>query len=150
MKIIITESQLGRLKILKEQQDDIDKYRAFCQIKAEEVNNIYNKVSYETLANFLNMSVDVEQLIKHLEMIETAVEKAERNMLQLWERGIVGDGDDSYDMIINEIAHMVTDKTTSLTLILGHIEEIQIYQKKHNLTRYFDDNKPLDIEGLTH
>ena len=55
------------------------------------------------------------------------------------------DDDGEIESAIYDMADMVTDKATNLTLILDKLEDIQQYQQEYNLTAQFNNVKPLEI-----
>jgi DNA polymerase II small subunit/DNA polymerase delta subunit B len=143
MKIRITESQFKKIKLIKESEDQLAKFKEFCTSKAHEIDDIYSKILFETVDDILKFTLNFKEINKRVYKIENEVYQAEKNMLAMYNKGMI-QGDDT-EMIIGDIAEFVNDKTTSLTLILNKLEELQDYEEEHRLTTQFKNVRPHEI-----
>ena len=147
MKIKITENQFSKIRILAEQDEYMNKYREFCAEKIQEVNKIYSKVINSSIADFLEMNLNAKDLNNLIDKIENAVNAMESNMLRLWDNQSIN-GNENLDIEIENIASSVSDKISSLILILNPLEKLQDYEVEHNLTQKFDDVKPIEVQSF--
>ena len=147
MRIRVTESQYSKIRLVTEQQEYVNKYKAFCAEREKEVTILYNKIVSETVGGILDLSIDIESLISKIEKIEREVDTQNSNMYNLWDQGLI-DGDDNYDLVLNEISSPVSSKIDALSILLYALDKVQQYEKEGNrITKKFPD-KPLDITGL--
>jgi hypothetical protein len=144
MKIKITESQYNKIKLIKESEDQLAKFRQFCTSKSVELDNIYSKITFESVGEILAMNMDIKNINRTVSKIEDIVYKAEKQLLSLYDNGAL-QGEEDMDMILGDIADIVNDKARSLTLILDKLEALQDYQEEYNLTSQFSNVKPMDI-----
>ena len=144
MKIKITESQYSKIRIVKEQEEYIERYKSFCAEKANEADNIYSKIINESVGDILGMSINAEQLNSMVDKIENSVLSAEKNMESLYSQGLITGPD--LELSIADIASSVTDKLTSIALLLNCLEKIQGYEQEHHLSHSFKNIKPLEIQ----
>jgi hypothetical protein len=70
MKIIITESQLKMLMLIKESEDKTNTYIAKLNDIAKILNNIYSKVSFITIAEMLNRETDIKPIYDMVNNLE--------------------------------------------------------------------------------
>jgi len=70
MKIIITESQLKMLMLIKESEDKTNGYIAKLNDIAKILNNIYSKVSFITIAEMLNRETDIKPIYNMVNNLE--------------------------------------------------------------------------------
>jgi len=144
MKIKITESQYNKIKLIKESEDQLAKFRQFCTSKSVELDNIYSKITFESVGEILAMNMDIKNINRTVSKIEDIVYKAEKQLLSLYDNGAL-QGEEDMDMILGDIADIVNDKARSLILILDKLEALQDYQEEYNLTSQFSNVKPMDI-----
>ena len=144
MKIKITESQYNKIKLIKESEDQLAKFRQLCAQKAAELDNIYSKITFESVGEILAMNMDIKNINRTVSKIEDIVYKAEKQLLSLYDNGAL-QGEEDMDMILGDIADIVNDKARSLILILDKLEALQDYQEEYNLTSQFSNVKPMDI-----
>lgn len=89
------------------------------------------------------MEVNLDGLEKHLSHIEDELSQANTNAYNVINNLPEAD----LDMRIDRAYSQVSDKLSSLSLILLSLEKIQNYEKEHNLSKSFSDAKPIDITG---
>lgn len=143
MKIRITESQYNKIRLVKENEDFLNKFKSFCAAKISEIDSIYSKILYETVADVLNFNMNFKEINNRISKIEDDVYKAEKNIIAMYQRGTTYI--EEIELVISDIAEAVSDKATSLTLILNKLEELQDYQEEHRLTKQFSNVKPMEI-----
>lgn len=144
MKVKVTESQYNKIKLIKESDEQLAKFKQLCNEKAAELDKIYSKITFESVSDILAMNMDMKNINRTVSKIEDIVYKAEKQLLSLYDNGAL-QGEEDMDMVLGDIADIVNDKATSLTLILDKLEALQDYQEEHNLTAQFSNVKPIDI-----
>lgn len=142
-KIILTESQFEKIKVLKENTDVITKFEALCAKKVEALNKLYSKINNISVIEIIQGVVDIEGLTAYLNRLEDDLNKANRNAYSI----VNNLPESDLDLKIDNATSKVSDKIASLNLILLSLEQIQKYEKEHNLSKSFEDAKPIDITG---
>ncbi len=143
MKIKLTEAQFEKVRLLKEGTEIVSQFEAYCAKKNQELNLLYGKIINISVAEVLNMEVNLDGLEKHLSRIEDELHQANTNAYNVINKL----PDDNLDVRIDRAQSQVSDKLSSLNLILLSLEKIQDYEKEHNLSKSFSDSKPIDITG---
>jgi hypothetical protein len=141
MKIKVTESQYGKIKLIKENEEQIAKFKKLCDEKSAELDKIYSKITFESVADILAMNLNIKNIGKIVYNVEDFMYKAKKQFVNMYG----ADDDGEIESVIYDMAEVVTDKTTNLTLILDKLEDIQKYQEEFNLTAKFNNIKPLEI-----
>jgi len=141
MKIKVTENQYNKIKLIKESEDQLAKFKQLCNEKSAELDKIYSKITFESVGDILSMNINIKNLGKIVYGIEDFMYKAKKQFMSMY-----GQGDDGeMESAIYDMADVVTDKATNLTLILDKLEDIQGYQEEFNLTAQFNNVKPIEI-----
>ena len=141
MKIKITESQYDKIRGINENEEQLAKFKQLCDGKSAELDKIYSKITFETVADILSMNVNIKSLGKVVYGIEDFMYKAKKQFMSMYG----ADGNDEIELAVYDMAEVVTDKATNLTLILDKLEDIQGYQEEFNITAQFKNIKPLEI-----
>lgn len=142
MKIKVTENQYNKIRIIKESEDQLAKFKQLCNEKSAELDKIYSKITFESVGDILSMNINIKNLGKVVYGIEDFMYKAKKQFMAMYGQD---DVDDEIELAIYDMAEVVTDKATNLTLILDKLEDIQGYQEEFNLTAKFGNVKPLEI-----
>jgi hypothetical protein len=145
MKIKITENQYSKIKIVAEQTEYVDRYKSLCELKKEEINKIYTNIIHLSIGEILGLDFDVRKFISVVNKIENEINNAESNMIKLWDARIIGHDIEDYDVMITNMAGDVTDKISSLLMLLDSINNLQESEHEHNLTNDFKDLKTINI-----
>lgn len=141
MKVKLTESQYNKIKLVKESEEQLAKFKKLCDEKSAELDKIYSKVTFESVADILSMNLNIKNIGKVVYGIEDFMYKAKKQFMSMY-----GQNDDGeMESAVYDMADVVTDKATNLTLILDKLEDIQQYQEEFNLTAQFNNIKPLEI-----
>jgi len=141
MKIRITEEQAKRIKLINEDINQLIQFEEFCKRKIQEINTIYVKVINLTIAEVVNGEVDMVKIERILGSIGTSIHEANKVAY----RYIEGLPEENLDLRIDKVYDAVTDKLTSLELIVMDLESLQSKAKEHHLSNSFSDTKPIDI-----
>jgi hypothetical protein len=141
MKIKVTENQYNKIKLIKESEDQLTKFKQLCNEKSAELDKIYSKITFESVGDILSMNLNIKNLGKVVYGIEDFMYKAKKQFMSMYGQ----DDDGEIESAIYDMADVVTDKATNLTLILDKLEDIQGYQEEFNLTAQFGNVKPLEI-----
>ena len=141
MKIKLTETQYNKIKLLKESEEQLAKFKKLCDEKSAELDKIYSKITFESVADILSMNLNIKNIGKVVYGIEDFMYKAKKQFMSMYGQ----DDDGEIESAIYDMADIVTDKATNLTLILDKLEDIQQYQQEYNLTAQFNNIKPLEI-----
>ena len=141
MKIKITENQFNKIKLMMENEEPLDKFKQLCAQKAAELDKIYSKITFESVGDILAMNLDIKNIAKVVYNIEDFIYKAKKQYMSIY--GVDDEGE--IEETIEDMADLVRDKASNLTLILDKLEDIQQYQEEFNLTDKFNNVKPLEI-----
>jgi hypothetical protein len=141
MKIKITENQFKQIKLIMENEEPLAKFRQLCAEKAAELDKIYSKITFESIGDILSMNLDMKSIGKMVYNIEDFMYKAKKQYMNIY----AVDDDGQIEEAIDDMADVVKDKASNLTLILDKLEDIQDYQDEFNLTAQFKNIKPLEI-----
>jgi hypothetical protein len=141
MKIKVTESQYDKIRGINENEEQLAKFKQLCDGKSAELDKIYSKITFETVADILSMNINIKSLGKVVYGIEDFMYKAKKQFISMYG----DDGNDEIELAVYDMAEVVTDKATNLTLILDKLEDIQGYQEEFNITAQFKNIKPLEI-----
>jgi len=141
MKIKVTESQYNKIKLIKEGEEQLIKFKKLCDEKSAELDKIYSKITFESVGDILAMNLSIKNIGKIVYGVEDFMYKAKKQFMSMYGQ----DDDGEIESAIYDMADVVTDKATNLTLILDKLEEIQDYQQEFNLTAQFNNIKPLEI-----
>ncbi|MEN6293184.1 MAG: hypothetical protein ABFD07_14380 [Methanobacterium sp.] len=71
MKVILTEKQLELLKVIKENEEVMMKFRTRLTKITDELNKLYTNVNFISIAELLNGEVDVKVLLKKSEDLDS-------------------------------------------------------------------------------
>ena len=141
MKIKITENQFKKIKLIMENEEPLAKFKQLCAEKAAELDKIYSKITFESVGDILAMNLNIKSISKMVDNIEDFMYKAKRQYMSIY--GVDDEG--QIEEAIDDMADVVKDKASSLTLILDKLDDIQNYQEEFNLTAQFKNIKPLEI-----
>ncbi len=141
MKIKVTESQYDKIKLIKESEEQLAKFKKLCDEKSAELDKIYSKITFESIGDILAMNLNIKNIGKIVYSIEDFMYKAKKQFMSMYAQ----DDDGEIESAIYDMADIVTDKATNLTLILDKLEDIQQYQQEFNLVAQFNNIKPLEI-----
>ncbi len=142
-KLIITESQFEKVRFLKENTDIIAKFEALCNKNIAELNKLYSKVTNISISEIIEGRVNIDGITQYLNNLEDNLNKANNTAYSV----INNLPDADLDLKIDAAHSRVSDKISSLNLILLSLEQIQKYEKEHKLSKSFGDVQPIDITG---
>jgi hypothetical protein len=148
MKLIVTENQFSKIKLVKESQEYTERYKQFCSEMSNEVDKIYNKIMGLTLDELLRNDSLVNDLYKKVSKIENDVYSAEKNMTSLWDKGLIEPDNDEFDMFIDDVANTVTDKLSPLTSLIMDLERLKNDVDDNNFFERFKHIKPIQIQSF--
>lgn len=148
MKLIVTENQFSKIRLIKESEEYLNKYKKLCSDRAKQVDDIYNKVMSRTLDEILSDETFIDDAYNILNKIENDVYAAEKQMIGLWEKNLIGVGDDNFDIFIDDIADTVTTKLNPLHLLVMDLQSLREKVSDRNLYDHFKHIKPIDIQSF--
>ena len=144
MKIKITEVQAKRLGLISENADPLAQYEQYCQRMVEKVNDLYRQVINISIDDIIHNRVNMEEINKQLEAIDTVIHDGSRRAYAYIENLPEAD----LDIRIDKAQDLVNDRLTPLQLIVMDLEKLQMVSNDHNYTKVFSDIKPLDITDM--
>jgi hypothetical protein len=80
MKIILTESQVKLLTLIKENEDVLNQFNSKINTLTNSLNKFYTNINFISLAELLNGEVDVKSLISKIEAMEGEYYKTDKEM----------------------------------------------------------------------
>jgi len=141
MKIKITEGQAKRMKLINEDTNPLSQFEQLCKIKIQEINKLYVRVINLTVAEIVNNEVNMSEIDRALNKISTALYEANKVAY----RYIENLPEEDLDLVIDKAYDAVTDKLTSLEIIVMELETLQNKAEEHHLANSFSDTNPIDI-----
>ena len=72
MKIILTESQVKLLTLIKENEDVLNQFNSKINTLTNSLNKFYTNINFISLAELLNGEVDVKSLISKIEAMDNS------------------------------------------------------------------------------
>lgn len=148
MKLIVTENQFSKIRLVKESQEYTERYKKLCSEMSNEVDKIYSKVMSLTLDELLRDETLINDLYKRTDKIENDVYSAEKNMHSLWDKGLIEPDNDEFDMVIDDIANTVTDKLSPLNSLLMDLDSLKNDIDNNNFFEVFKHIKPTQIQSF--
>lgn len=148
MKLIVTENQFSKIRLVKESQEYTERYKKLCSDMSNEVDKIYSKVMSLTLEELLRDESLINDLYKRANKIENDVYSAEKNMHSLWDKGLIEPDNDEFDMVIDDIANTVTDKLSPLNSLLMDLDSLKNDIDDNNFFDVFKHIKPVQIQSF--
>lgn len=136
MKLRITEAQAKRLNLLKEASNPYEAVLEYSKTATERLNFIYNKLKQTTIEDILSGNVNIEGL-------SDMVYKIESDIKPLYTRGyeyINNLPEEGLDQDLDDAEWVVSDKASSLSLILNQMDNLYEVNIKHKLTKSFKDD----------
>jgi len=148
MKVRLTEAQFEMVQRMNEADVDLSKYYNNMKGLINEVNALYNKVTFATVAEFIDGDIDAGVIENRLYEINNIKHKLYKHAYGQIER--IPDDEYSaagydYDMKIDNIDGKLGDKITSLELILQFISEMQTKNEDLGIAKVFSDIKKMEI-----
>lgn len=141
-KIKITEAQAKSLGLINENVDMLTQFEQFCRIKVQEVNGLYNKISAISVYELIHKQVNLSDYSNRLSRLDNELRTANRKV----ENSIIGHPDeDTLDSRLDKANYPVSDKISSLELIISSLESLESLSEEHKLVQSFRDVQPIDI-----
>lgn len=141
MKIKITENQAKRLKLINEETDIISQLEQFSKIKSQEINNIFLKLSETTINEIIGGSVNLPELSKHLDNIDSGLYAANKKAYAFIETL----PDENLDLRIDRAFSSLNLKLTSVNMIVNELKKLSDILAEHNVKDVFKEAKPIEI-----
>ena len=141
MKIKITEQQAKRLRIIKEDIDVLSQFEQLCKVNSQEMDKLYMKLSDLSVAEILNNEVSLEEMESYVRNIEAKLMDANRKAYSYIENL----PDENLDLRIDNAFDKANGKISSIQLIIYGLKDLQNSAEEHNLTKDFENLKPIDI-----
>lgn len=146
MKIILTEKQLGLLKLITENEDVINQFTNKINMINNTLNKLYTDINFISIAELLNGEVNISNFNDRLDNIEDAYYKLSKDM----EKYFKSFGDDAYfdkwvsihDNLDN-INHKNYDKSNVISSILMNLDSL--VSNNENNKELFSDIKSINL-----
>lgn len=149
MKIIVTESQLELLMLIKENEDVINKFKNRFNAITQQLNTLYNKIQFISIGELLNKETDVSELLKFVEGLESSNSAIENDMTKFFN----SEGEDvyvekyesiNYDLEMNYY-YKNSDKINVISAILMNLERLVDESVDNKYEDVFKDNKDINV-----
>lgn len=140
MKIKITEDQAKRLKLV-EGLDPVSQFEQLCRNKSIEIDRLFNKVSGISIAEIIGKEVNLEDINKVLDRIESEISAGNRKAFAF----VGGIEDNGLDARIDKADDSVVSKLTSLQLLTMDLEKVQLSIEQHGIGQAFANIKNIEI-----
>jgi hypothetical protein len=149
MKIILTERQLELLKLIKENEDVINKFKNRFNVITQQLNTLYNKIQFISIGELLNKETDVSELLKSVQGLESSNSAIENDMTKFFN----SEGEDvyvekyesiNYDLKMNYY-YKNSDKINVISAILMNLERLVDESVDNKYEDVFKDNKDINV-----
>lgn len=143
MKIKITEQQAKRLRIINEDIDVLSQFEQLCKVNSQEMDKLYMKLSDLSVAEILNNEVSFEEMESYVRNIEAKLMDANRKAYSYIENL----PDENLDLRIDNAFDKANGKISSIQLIIYGLKDLQNSAEEHNLTKDFENLKPIEVSA---
>lgn len=143
MKIKITEQQAKRLRIINEDIDVLSQFEQLCKVNSQEMDKLYMKLSDLSVAEILNNEVSLEEMESYVRNIEAKLMDANRKAYSYIENL----PDENLDLRIDNAFDKANGKISSIQLIIYGLKDLQNSSEEHNLTKDFENLKPIEVSA---
>jgi len=128
MKIIVTERQLEILKLIKENEDVINKFKSRFNTITRQLNSLYSKIQFINVAELINKEIDVKELLDLVNSLESSNDEIKSDMTKFFN----SDGEAAYVKKFESIDYDIemnyyyknSDKINVISTILMYLEEL--------------------------
>ena len=143
MKIKITEQQAKRLRIINEDIDVLSQFEQLCKVNSQEMDKLYMKLSDLSVAEILNNEVSLEEIESYVRNIEAKLMDANRKAYSYIENL----PEEDLDLRIDNAFDKANGKISSIQLIIYGLKDLQNSSEEHNLTKDFENLKPIEVSA---
>lgn len=143
MKIKITEQQAKRLRIINEDIDVLSQFEQLCKVNSQEMDKLYMKLSDLSVAEILNNEVSFEEMESYVRNIEAKLMDANRKAYSYIENL----PEEDLDLRIDNAFDKANGKISSIQLIIYGLKDLQNSSEEHNLTKDFENLKPIEVSA---
>lgn len=143
MKIKITEQQAKRLRIINEDIDVLSQFEQLCRVNSQEMDKLYMKLSDLSVAEILNNEVSFEEMESYVRNIEAKLMDANRKAYSYIENL----PEEDLDLRIDNAFDKANGKISSIQLIIYGLKDLQNSAEEHNLTKDFENLKPIEVSA---
>lgn len=148
MKLIVTERQFSKIRLVKESQEYLNTYKEYCNQKLNEVIKLYNNIMGMSLYELLSSESIVRNAYNAVEKISDDIYSARKNMVSLWDRGLIGSDDENFEFLIDDISDEAYKKARALDTILMDLDSLKNNVDDKELLNVFKDIKPMGIQSF--
>lgn len=128
MKIIVTERQLEMLKLIKENEDVINKFKSRFNAITKQLNSLYSKIQFINVAELINEEISVKDLLDLVDSLDSSNLSIESDMNKFFN----SEGEDVYVKKYESIHHDIemnyyyknSDKINVISIILLNLEKL--------------------------
>ena len=125
MKVILTENQLELLRVIKENEEAISQFELkYNKIKSE-LNKLYTKVNFISIAEILSGEVNIKELVNQIETLDNLnygiTSKVDAYFNQMGEENY----SDKFEVIhlsLDDMYRVNNDKVNIISLILNNLD----------------------------
>jgi predicted component of type VI protein secretion system len=148
MKIILTESQLEMLRLIKEIEDAISKFEARLNLITKQLNNVYNKIMFINISELLNNEPDVSELLKFVEEKDESNYNIDSEMTKYFDsinKSVYKKKFEPIHKNLETIYYNNSDKMNVISTILMNLEDLVNSSAKNKYRDVFSDIKDINI-----
>jgi predicted component of type VI protein secretion system len=148
MKIILTESQLEMLRLIKENEDAISKFEARLNLITKQLNNVYNKIMFINISELLNNEPDVSELLKFVEQLDESnynIDSEVTKYFDSFDESVYKEKFEPIHSNLEKIYYNNSDKMNVISTILMNLEDLVNSSAKNKYRDVFSDIKDINI-----
>lgn len=146
-KIKITEDQAKRLKLINENTEPVIKFETFCEKLNAEIDKLYLNVTNLSVSDILSNNPNINTLQGILNNYDDYL-YSNKMKAQNFINSLPEDQLHSLDLRIDNVNSKVSNKISSLSIILSDLEKLQTANETHDLSGQFKNVKPMDISNI--
>lgn len=146
MKVILTEKQLELLKVIKENEEVMMKFRTRLTKITDELNKLYTNVNFISIAELLNGEVDVKALLKKSEDLDSLNVSISSEMGKYFDSFSEEEYYDKFEDLHNNLDDIYYTNSNKINIISSILMDLDdLVDENHDIKKYFSDIKSINL-----
>jgi hypothetical protein len=146
MKVILTEKQLELLKVIKENEEVMMKFRTRLAKITDELNKLYTNINFISVAELLNGEVDVKGLLKNSEDLDGLNFGISREMSKYFDSFSEEVYYDKFEDLHNELDNIYYKNSNKINIIGSILMDLDdLVDENEDTKKSFLDIKSINL-----